>query len=238
MANEGFFARVVNLWKGRLSRWIGRREERDPESVYESAINERIDQYERLKRAVAGIVYLRNKLASELEQKSGQLSELQKQVMVAVERGEDEAALVLIQRRDDLEADVKRIKEEADKTAEEAEDAKKSLIDFQAEIDRLKREKERSLARLATLEARRAIQRQLDRLSPEADVRALETVRERIEKLSAELDSAREAGDKTLDEKLKEIRKESSLSSARAQLEELKKSRREIKKPEKVEKTI
>jgi len=238
MANEGFFARVVNLWKGRLSRWIGRREERDPESVYESAINERIDQYERLKRAVAGIVYLRNKLASELEQKSGQLSELQKQVMVAVERGEDEAALVLIQRKDDLEADVKRIKEEADKTAEEAEDAKKSLIDFQAEIDRLKREKERSLARLATLEARRAIQRQLDRLSPEADVRALETVRERIEKLSAELDSAREAGDKTLDEKLKEIRKESSLSSARAQLEELKKSRREIKKPEKVEKTI
>ncbi|MFO8055934.1 MAG: PspA/IM30 family protein [bacterium] len=239
MSNPGFIARIANLWRGMFSGWIGRKEERNPEAVYESAINERLNQYEELKKAVSGIVYLRNKLAAELEDKSKELNSLQDQIMVAVDKGEDEAALVLIQKRDELNNEVERLKKEADQTSQEADEAKKSMQEFQAEINRLQREKDRAIARLATLEARKRVQRQLDRLSPEADVRALESVRERIQKLSAELDSARELHDKSLDDKLKEIRQESSLASARAQLEELKKSREEKKKePGKVEKTI
>jgi len=238
MADEGFFARLINLWRGMFASWIGRKEEKNPEAVYESAIQERIEQYDRLKKAVAGIVYLRNKLASELEQKSGELNGLQDQIILAVDKKEDEVALHLIQKKDDLEAEVKRIKEEMAQTAEEADEAKRSLINFQSEIERLRREKDRAMARLATLEARRTIQRQLDHLSPEADMRALESVRERIERLSAEIDASRELQDRTLSEKLREIRKEASLSSAKAQLEELKRSREERREGAKVEKTI
>jgi phage shock protein A len=238
MADEGFFARVMNLWRGMLGRWIGHKEESNPEAVYEAAIQERIEQYDRLKKAVYGIVYLRNKLASELEQKGGELSGLQDQIILAVDKKEDEVALHLIQKKTDLEAEVKRIKDEMAQTAEEAEEAKRSLTNFQSEIERLRREKDRAMARLATLEARRSIQRQLDHLSPEADMRALESVRERIERLSAEVDASRELQDRTLSEKLREIRKDASLTSAKAQLEELKKSREERREGAKVEKTL
>jgi phage shock protein A len=236
--NTGFFARVRNLLQGMFSGWIGKKEEQNPEAVYESAIHERLDQYDKLKKAVAGIVYLRNKLASEMEEKSKKLKELEDQMILAVDKGEDEVALILIQRKDELVADLKRIQEELAQTKAEAEDAKKGLIDFQGEIDRLRREKDRALARLATLEARKKVMQQLDRLSPEADMRALESVRERINRLSAEVDSAREIQDRTLDNKLKAIREESTLSAARAQLEELKKARQEKKEPQRVEKTI
>jgi len=239
MSKGGFFSRIINLWRGMFSGWVGRQEERNPEAVYESAINERLQQYEELKKAVSGVVYLRNKLAAELEEKSKELNSLQDQIMVAVDKGEDEAALVLIQKRDELNHEIERLQKEADQNSQEAEDAKKSLQEFQGEIARLRREKERAMARMATLEARKRVQDQLDQLSPEADMRALESVRERISRLSAQLDSARELKDKDLDEKLKEIREESSVASARAQLEELKKNRQEKKpEPEKVKKNI
>ncbi len=238
MSRQGFFARLVNLWGGMFGSWVGRKEESNPEAVYESAIQQRLRQYDQLKQAVAGVVYLRNKLAGELERKTAELKELQGQVMVAVEKGEDEAALVLIQKKDEVQADIERLKGEAAQTGEEAEEAKRSLTEFQGEIERLRREKERAMARLATLEARRAVQHQLDQLSPEADVQALESVRTRIEKLAAEQDAARETGDRDLNEKLAQIKKESSVNAARAQLEEMKKAKQEKKQPGKVEKTI
>jgi phage shock protein A len=238
MAEEGFFARLINLWRGILGSWIGRKEERNPEAVYESAIQQRLEQYDNLRKAVTGIVYLRNKLASEIESKSRELAELNTQVLLAVDKGEDEVALHLIQRKDDVEQELARVRGEMEQTTEESAEAKRSLLDFQGEIERLRREKERAMARLATLEARRAIQRQLDRLSPEADMRALESVRERVDRLSAELEAGREMGDKSLADKLREIRRESSLTSARAQLDELKKARQEKREAVKVEKTI
>ena len=38
-------ARVSNLLRGLLTRWIGRREHRHPDAVYEAAIQERVAQY-------------------------------------------------------------------------------------------------------------------------------------------------------------------------------------------------
>ncbi len=238
MADEGFFARLANLWRGMLAGWIGKKEESNPEAVYESAIHERLEQYDKLKSAVSGIVYLRNKLASQMEAKAKELASINDQIMLAVDKNEDEVALHLIQKKDDIEAEVARLHEEMEHTAVEAEEAKRSLIDFQSEIERLRREKDRAMAKLATLKARRAIQRQLDHLSPEADMRALESVRERIDRLSAELDSSREMQDRTLGDKLKEIRRESDMGKAQAQLDELKKARQEKREATKVEKTI
>ena len=140
MADEGFFARLTNLIKGMFGSWIGKKEERNPEAVYEAAIQERIEQYDKLKKAVAGIVYLRNKLASELEQKGNDLKKIQEEIVLAVDKGEDEVALHLIQKKDDLDADVGRLKGEMEHTAEEAEEAKRSLVDFQSEIERLHRD--------------------------------------------------------------------------------------------------
>ena len=48
-----FLARAFNLFRGALVQWMGRRERRSPGAVYEAAIQERLDQYGRLRSAAA-----------------------------------------------------------------------------------------------------------------------------------------------------------------------------------------
>ena len=68
----------------------------------------------------------------------------------------------------------------------DAESAKQSLIGVQGEIRKLKAERDSMLAKMQSAQARIRIQQQLDGLSVEADVKALENVREHISKLHAE----------------------------------------------------
>ncbi|MEE2751562.1 MAG: PspA/IM30 family protein [Myxococcota bacterium] len=219
----GFFSRLGNLWKGFWSGVIGGAETSNPEAVYEAAIEERISRHAELKKAVSGIVYLRNKTQTELDDKQKELGEIQTQIPVAVEEGEDEAALVLIQKKDELTVQIAELQVTLEKNAAEAEDSKRSLIAFAGEIEALKREKDQMLARKANAEARIQIQETLDGLSTEADIRALENVRENIEKLQAEAEIGDEIDGASLDEKLANIREKAADSNAQSQLDELKK---------------
>ena len=218
----GFFDRITNVWRGFLSLWVSGIETKNPEAVYEAAIEERIKQHRDLKKAVSSIVYLRNKTETELEEREKQLAEVRLQLPIAVEEGEDEVALVLIQKKDELTAKVASLQGELEKIASEAEEAKASLISYQGEIERLRREKDEMLAKKATAEARIQIQDTLDGLSMEADIKALDNVREHIGKLQAEADVGKEVAGESLDTKLKKIQQKTASASARQQLEEMK----------------
>ncbi len=218
----GFFNRIGNLWKGFLGLWVSNLESKNPEAVYESAIEERINKHRELKKAVSGIVYLRNKLSSELEQKEREMTEINAQIPVAVEEGEDEVALVLIQKKDELTTQIENLRMELDKVGTQAEEAKQGLIAFAGEIDKLKREKEEMLAKKANAEARIQIQSTLDGLSTDADIKALDNVREHIGKLQAEADVGAEVEGDSLDARLAKIRSKAADASARSQLDEMK----------------
>jgi phage shock protein A len=219
----GFFDRLANVWKGFLSLWISDVENKNPDAVYEAAIEERIKKHRELKKAVSGIVYLRNKLQAELEQKTTELAQVQAQIPVAVQEGEDEAALVLIQRKDELEASIQTIQVDLEKISAQAEDAKSGLIAFQAEIEKLKRERTEMLAKKANADARIQIQETLDGLSTDADIKALENVRESIQKRAAEADVGGEIRGESLDAKLTKIKAKTANAAAKAQLDEMKK---------------
>src|SRR5207248_3002812 len=88
--------RTVNLVRGLASRWLGRREHRHPDAVYEAAIHERLGRYVKLREATAGILYLRSKLAKELERQSDELVRVRRQLEIAVDRNDDQVALHLI----------------------------------------------------------------------------------------------------------------------------------------------
>jgi phage shock protein A len=222
-----FFARVGNLLRGLGARWIGRREHRHPEAVYEAAIEERVVQYARLREAAAGILYMRSKLAKELERESAELGRVRRQLDVAVERDDDVAALALISRRDALDGDVTRLGAELGELTKETDAAKQNLVTFQDEIARLREERVRMLARLANAKARLRFQATLNGLSPDADIRALEEVRDHVNRLVAETQLGREVGDSELERRLGRIREAEAASAARAQLDELKRARRE-----------
>ncbi len=218
----GLFDRLANVWHGFLSLWVSDIENRNPEAVYEAAIDERVRKHRDLKKAVSGIVYLRNKIAAELEQRERELKEVMTQLPVALEDGEDEVALVLIQKKDELTSQIEGLSAELTKISEQAEDSKKGLIAFQSEIEKLKREKDEMIAKKANAEARIKIQETLDGLSTDADVKALDNVRENIKKLQAEADVSTEVKGSSLDAKLDKIKERAASSSAKSQLNEMK----------------
>ena len=225
MAEGGFFSRITNLWSGFLSLFVGNMEKENPEAVYEAAIQARKRSYDDLKKAVSGIIVLRNKLSKELDEKRRELDGLDAQIAVAVEQGEDDVALVLLQRKEDSTTRVVAIEAELERAQQDAETAKSSIVAFQAEIEKLQREKASALAKLETAEARIKIQDTLDGMSLEADIQALDNVRDHIARKEAEADVNAEIGDAEIGTKLKKIQAQAGTASARSKLEALKKAR-------------
>lgn len=219
----GFFSRIANLWNGFLSLWVSDMESRNPEAVYEAAINDKLKKHKELKKAVSGIVYLRNKLQAELEESEKELLQVAEQIPVAVEEGEDEVALVLIQKKEQLDTSIVELKSELDRVEAQADEAKSGLVAFQAEIEKLRREKEQMIAAKANAEARIEIQEQLSGLTMDDEMKALNGVRESISKLKAEADVNAEVADSGIDAKLSKIREKAASNSARAKLDEMKK---------------
>ena len=93
---------------------------------------------------------------------------------------------------------------------------------FREEIRSLMHEKTRMLATLANAQARRRIQEALEGLSVDAEMKALESVREHIAKLSTEGGLERELGDANLRTRLRAIRDEAREEAARRELSEIK----------------
>ena len=222
-----FFGRLRNLLRGVFTQWVSRRETRNPGAVYEAAIHERLEQYAKLREAAAGVLYVRTKLAKELETKSGELGRLTRQLEIAVDRDDDAAALVLIGRRDGLAAEVDRLTTELQELTTEAEAAKKNLVGFQSQIARLRDEKLRMVARLANAKARLRLHETLSGLSLDADIRALDAVRDHVNKLVTEVQLGRE-GDSELEKRLGSIREAEADAAAHAQLDELKRTRKRL----------
>ncbi|MEO6026519.1 MAG: PspA/IM30 family protein, partial [Candidatus Binatia bacterium] len=200
------FARIYNLVRGSLAGWIRGREHRHPAAVYESAILERSAQYGKLRAAAAGVLYLRSKLTKELEQASAELARVRAQLDIAVQRDDDAVALTLIGRRNALGAEAERLTAELAELTAEADAAKQNLVTFQGDIVRLRDEKVRMIARLANAKARLRFQETLNGLAPDADIRALEGVREHINRLVEETKIQRDLGDQALEQRLGKIR--------------------------------
>ena len=221
-----FISRLKSLIGGKFSRWLKSREAHDPEAVYEAAISDRIRRYQQLKNAAAGAISMRNKLERELKQKSAELAETAEQAGQAADLNEDQCALILIRRKHELETDCERVKEELAQLTVEAEDAKKNLVGFKSEIDRLKTEKVRMLARLRNAQARMRVERALEGLSYDEDLRALQEVRESIQQMLTQSGVNREIHGAEIDQKLEEIHRRNAETKVQAELDELKRRRR------------
>jgi len=211
-----------NLLRGMFAIWIRDSETQNPRAVYEQAIDERTRQYRQLKEAVAGILYMRNKLEAEITERRADIARTHDDIRRAVRRGQDDISLTLIAQKQSLMEELERAERELEGVRSEAEEAKVNLVRFREEIRGLVREKSRMLATLANAQARRRIQEALDGLSVDADMRALESVREHVARLSTEGSLERELGDPGLRTRLRAIRDEAREEAARRELTEIK----------------
>jgi len=216
------FARMRSLFRGIFRRWVKEKELEHPEAVYEQAISERVRQYRELKDAVAGILFLRNKLEGEVTERRAEIARLHDDARRAVRRGHDDASLQLIARKQALFEDLERAEKELEGVRIQGAEAKSNLIEFREEIRGLVREKSRMLATLANAQARRRLQAAIEGLSVDAELDALAGVREQVSRLSLENSLDHEIGDADLRSRLRAFRDEARVESARSELEELK----------------
>jgi phage shock protein A len=211
-----------NLWKGFLSLWVSDLEKEHPEIAYENSINAMVEKYTQLKRATASIIRRREEISTRLNRQRTDLGQVNAELQTAVDTNQDDLALILLQKKNALESEIAEMEKDAEQSSKDAEEAKSALMDIQTEINKLKAEKDRMLAKMASARARIAIQEQLDGLSVTADVKALDNVREHIKNLESQASLNKELKESNIDERLKKLRQQTGDVSARRQLEELK----------------
>lgn len=222
MASGGFFARMGNLWRGFLSLWVSGLEQDHPEVAYENAINGMVEKYGMLKKATAAIIRRREDIEARLGGQKKELAQTQADLDAAIATNQDDLAMMLIQKKNQLGTEVAELEGELQDAMKEADSAKSSLVQVQGEIHKLKAERDAMLAKYASAQAKLRIQEQLDGLSVDAEVKALDNVRENIKNLQAEAKLGSELKESSLDERLKKLRQQGGEANAKAELERLK----------------
>ena len=216
------FGRLANLWKGFVSLWISDIEKEHPEIAYENAINSMTAKYAKLKSATAAIIRRREELDERYKRASADLKQTEAELNAAVETNQDDLAVILIQKKNQLNTDITEMKAEMDQAHTDAESAKSSLLAVQSEIKKLKSERETMLAKMQSAQARIKIQEQLDGLSVDDEVRALDTVRSHIKNTIAEANLGTELSESSLDSRLAKLKNQTGDVTARQELEAMK----------------
>jgi phage shock protein A len=221
----GLISRIGNLWRGFLSLWISDIEKEHPEIAYENAINSMVVKYTRLRTATAAIIRRREDIDVRQKADADSLAQVEAQLNVAVETNQDDLAVMLIQKKNELIKELADLRVELETAQKDADSAKSSLLTVQGEIKKLKAERDSMLAKLQSAQARIKIQGQLDGLSVDADVQALDNVREHIKTTIAEANLGREMSESSLDSRLAALQTQAGDVQARQQLAEMKAKR-------------
>ena len=219
------FTRLGNLVRGFMSLFVSGLEQQHPEIAYENAINTMIEKYNKLKNATAGLIRLREDAADRLQKSQAQQRELSAMLEEAMATNQDDLAVELIERKEAVDAEIASLEAELAAAEKDVDAAKTALTEVKGEIAKLKTEKDRMLAKMQSAQARTRINDQLEGLSVDAELRALENVRTGIKDTIAKAKLGDELRESDLDTRLKSLKAGSSKATARAKLEAMKKDR-------------
>jgi len=118
--SQGFFGRLANLWRGFASLWISDIEKNNPEIAYENAITSMIEKYSGLKRATAAIIRRREDLEQRHGTQAKELAQVTQDLNVARRTNQDDLALVLIQKKNQLDTEVAELEAEMKAASKDA----------------------------------------------------------------------------------------------------------------------
>ncbi len=225
MSTTASFARLSTLWTGFIALWVSDVEKAHPDIAYQNGINSMIEKYTKLKSTTGAIIARRQDITGRLEAKERELAGVAADLETALATSQDDLAVVLIQKKNLLEAAITELRAEAAQAVADADNAKDSLMQVKSEIEKLKAEKDTMLAKMQSAQARIMIQGQLDGLSVDAEVQALGAVRDHIKSQVAQADLGAELQNSDLDVRLNKLRQSSGAVTAKAQLEAMKQAR-------------
>ncbi len=215
--------RLWNLVKGFFSLFVSRVETEHPEIVYQNSIDAITQKALQLRNAAAAIIRRRDELEDRFETKSRELKETEAQLQVAVNNGDEEVGTLLVEKMEALQGEVADLTLEYEQGKKDADDVKSALLRIQSERGKLIAEKDRMMAKLASADARIKVQEQLDGLSMDSDVKALDNVRTHIKTRVAAANLGKELSESSLDSRLEKIKSQVGNVQAKTKFEELRK---------------
>ena len=176
----------------------------------------------KLKKAVSNIVFLRNKSQNELKSLKEELELVKVDLQGAIVTNQDELALILLEKQDQLEEAIQAKEVELQAIAKQADHSMEQLRDFEARIHELKRQKDIKLAQLENAKAREMINDAMNGLSMESSSAALADVIESIDKQVEHANVGEELATNSLDKQIAEARAAGKEQQQRARLEAMK----------------
>ncbi|NJM53392.1 MAG: hypothetical protein HC846_08350 [Blastocatellia bacterium] len=207
--------RVWNLIKGFFGLFVSKVEQEHPEIVYQNSIDSLTQKAVQLRQAAAAIIRRRDEIEERYENKAREAKEVEAQLSVAIQNGDEEIGTLLVEKKDVLDSEIADLTVEMEQARNDANDVKSALLKIQAEREKLVAEKDRMIGKLASAQARVKIQEQLDGLSLDSDVKALDNVRTHIKNKIAEANLGKELSESSLDARLDKIK--SQVGSVQAQ---------------------
>lgn len=207
--------RVWNLIKGFFGLFVSKVEQEHPEIVYQNSIDSLTQKAVQLRQAAASIIRRRDEIEERYENKAREAKEVEAQLSVAIQNGDEEIGTLLVEKKDVLDSEIADLTVEMEQARADANDVKSALLKIQGEREKLVAEKDRMIGKLASAQARVKIQEQLDGLSLDSDVKALDNVRTHIKNKIAEANLGKELSESSLDARLEKIK--SQVGSVQAQ---------------------
>ncbi len=219
-----FFTRMGNLWRGFVSLWVADVEKKHPEIAYENAINSMVEKYVKLKQATAAIIRRRDDVGDRLATRNKEMQQIEHDLQTALATNQEDLGLVLIQKKKALSEELEELRAEMEGAVRDADSAKASLMQVQGEIQKLKAEKDNMMAKMASAQVKVRIQEQLDGMSVDAEVKALDNVRAHIKEQVAQANLGEELAETDLDARLRKLRASSGDVTAKSEWERLRAS--------------
>jgi phage shock protein A len=215
--------RLWNLVRGFFSLFVSKVETEHPEIVYQNSIDAITVKAVQLRNAAAAIIRRRDELEDRYETKTRELKDIESQLQVAVQNGDEEVGTLLVEKLEVLQSEVGDLNVEYEQARKDADDVKSALLRIQSERNKLVAEKDRMMGKLASADARIKIQEQLDGLSMDSDVKALDNVRTHIKNRVAAANLGKELNESSLDARLEKIKSQVGNVQAKNKFEELRK---------------
>lgn len=216
----GIFDRIRSSIRGRAEEVVSGLEKSNPEAVYDAAITTTQQHVSDQREHAAALIARRDRQAERLAAMAREAESVLAALMRAVEENDDDTALVLQVRKSELDEQIEALAADLASLDAQAEDAKRAARELKDGAKELKSERDRSLAALAVAQSQIALQEASSGLATTPDARGLDSVRESIDRLQSQagISEASAARDRALER--------AADSSARRQLEELKKARK------------
>ena len=219
------FTRIINFFKGSLSLFVSDIEKSRPEVAYENAINAAVVKFDKARNAVASIIANRQNAENRWKKAVAEKAQIDADLEAALATNNEQLGTILIQKQEQVEGVIKTATADLERLSVQAEESKAMLTNFKVEIDKLKSERDEMLARHATAKAQIQIQDQLSGLSVDAEIRALDGVREGINQAVAKAQLNNEMAGTDVDVQLKKLRATAGVTNAASKFKALQQAR-------------